>query len=304
MLCFKKTHKTALNRNFNLLLLCGLVLALLDSVAFAEGEIGLGVGLGFFALLLIAAPVIGMPCCYRFDPEGVSAKYIFFSQERYLWENIHSIRVVEAISDSGRSFIFFYDFKIDGYVEGKHRRYMDGRICKTRITKRLIEKYWDGTIEGYWYDEVQAVKKWWNKRTRKGQNQKKQYQIDEIVLMEREARDSVRKWIERFVAEARQYDLEVRTQYLYITEDYEEHRSRPQSPHTYTAVISTCRPNETNEDRMIVFYTDILYVRIGKKSYRGVANLQAEDDLKLSFSEIMTEIKQQGFDTYIKEFNR
>ena len=137
-----------------------------------------------------------------------------------------------------------------------------------------------------------------------GQNQKKQYQIDEIVLMEREARDSVRKWIERFVAEARQYDLEVRTQYLYITEDYEEHRSRPQSPHTYTAVISTCRPNETNEDRMIVFYTDILYVRIGKKSYRGVANLQAEDDLKLSFSEIMTEIKQQGFDTYVKEFNR
>ena len=303
LLCSEKTHKTALNRNFILLLVCGLVLAILDSVAFEEGEIGLGIGIGCLVLLLIAAPVIAMPWGYCFDPEGISAKYIFFSQERYLWENIHSIRVVEAISDGGRSFIFFYDFKIDGYVEGKHRRYMDGRICKTRITKRLIEKYWDGTIEGYWHNEVQAAKRWWNKRTKKCQNQKKQYQIDEIVLMERKARASVRKWIERFVAEARQYDLEVRTQYLYITEDYEEYRSRPQSPHTYTAVISICHPNENNEDRMIIFYTDLLRVRIGKKAYRGVVNLQAEDELKLSFSEIIAEIKQQGFDTYVKELN-
>ena len=303
LLCSEKTHKTALNRNFILLLVCGLVLAILDSVAFAEGEIGLGIGIGCLVLLLIAAPVIGMPWCYRFDPEGVSAKYIFFPQERYLWKNIHLIHVTEAISDGGKSTLFFYDFKIEGNVEGKQRRYMDGRICKTRRTKRLIEKYWDGTIEGYWHDEVQTVKKWWNKRTRKGQNQKKQYQIDEIVLMEREARASVRKWIERFVAEARQYDLEVRTQYLYITEDYEEYRSRPQSPHTYTAVISICHPNETNEVRMIIFYTDLLRVRIGKKAYRGVVNLQAEDELKLSFSEIITEINQQGFDTYVKELN-
>lgn len=283
---------------------CGLILALLGSVAFAESEIGLGVGLLFFALLLIAAPVIGMPWCYRFDPEGVSAKYIFFSQERYLWKNIHSIRVAEAISDDGRSLIFFYDFKIDGYVEGKHRRYMDGRISKTRRTKRLIEKYWDGTIEGYWHDEVQTVKRWWNKRTPKGKNKKQQYRIDEIVFMEREARASVRNWIEPFVAEAKQYDLKVQTQYLYITEDYEEYRSRPQSAHTYTAVIRIGRFNETDEDRMIIFYTDLLRVRIGKKAYRGVKNLLVEDELKISFSEIMTEIKQQGFDAYVKELNR
>lgn len=288
-------HKTALNRNFILFLVCGLFLALLCSSCFADGEVDLGIGLGVFALLLIAAPVIAMPWCYRFDPEGVSAIYICFPPERYLWKNIHMISVADAISDDDHSMLFFYDFKIEGNVEGKQRRYMNSRISKTRKTKHLIERYWDGTIEGYWHDEVQAVKTWWNKRTKKEQNQHKQYQIDEIVLMEREARASVRKWIELFVAEARQYDLEVRTQYLYITEDFEEYRSRPQSPHTYTAVISICRPNETNEDRMIIFYTDILHVRIGKKAYRGVVNLQAEDDLKLVFTEIMTQIKQQGF---------
>lgn len=295
------TRKTARNRNFNLLLICGLLLALLSSLAFAEVDVGLGIGLGIFALFLIAAPVIAMPWCYCFDPEGVSAKYIFFPQERYLWKNIHSIRVTEAISDSGRSFIFFYDFKIDGNVKGKQRRYMDGRICKTRRTKRLIEKYWDGAIEGYWHDEVQAVKGWWHKHTKNGQDRRKQYQTDEILFMERETRASVRKWIEPFVAEAKQYDLKVQTQYLYITEDYEEYHSRPQTPHIYTAVISICRPNETNKDRIIIFYTDLLRVRIGKKAYRGIVNPQAEEDLKHSFTEVMTQIKKQCFDAYLNE---
>ena len=301
ILCSKKTHKTASNRNFNLFLICGIILALLDSVAFTEGEIGLGVGIGCVALFLIGVPAIIMPWCYHFDSDGVSAKYIFFSEERYLWKNIHSIRVAEAISDGGRSVLFFYDFKIDGYVEGKHRRYMDGRISKTRRTKRLIEKYWDGTIEGYWHDEAQEIKKWWSKRTKKIQSRNKQYKTNEIVLMEREARASLRKWMEPFVAEVRQYDLDVHTRYLYITEDYEEYRSRPQSAYIYTAVINISRPNETDEDRIIIFYIDILRVRIGKKSYRGIANLQAESDLKSSFSEIITQIKQQGFDSYLKE---
>ena len=302
MLCSSNTRKIAFNRNLFLFFTGGLILAVLDGLILAGGEIGLGIGLGFFVLLMFAAPVIGMPWCYCFDPEGVSAKYIFFPQERYLWKNIHSIRVAQAISDGGRNLLFFFDFKIEGNVEGKHRRYMDGRISKTRRTKRLIEKYWDGTIEGYWHDEVQAVKRWWHKRVKKEQAQEKQYQINEIVLMERESRASVRSWIEPFIDEARQYDLEVQAKYIYITEDSEECRSRPQSAHTYTAVISICRPKETDENRMIVFHVDILHVRLGKKAYRGIINLQAEDDLKLSFSEILMQVKQQGFDACLNEF--
>lgn len=301
MLGFKKTHKTVLNRNIILFVLAGSFVASISRACFLDKEIETGVGFCFLAVLFIAVPVIVMPWCYRFDPEGVSVKYLFLPQERYLWENIYFISVVDAISDGGRRCLFFYDFKIEGDVEGKKRWYMDGRICKTRRTKRLIENYWDGTIEGYWDDAIQAVKNWWHNRIKKEQGQHKQHQTDEIVMMERESRAAVRKWIEPFVAEARQYDLEVQTQYLYITKDCEESRSRPQSPYTYTAVISICRPNETNEDRIIIFYTDLLHVRIGKKAYRGVANLQGEDDLKLSFTEIMTQIKQQGFDAYIKE---
>lgn len=163
----EKSHKIALNRNFILFIVSGLLLVWLACVSCLNKEIAYGAGFGLFAVLLIAAPTVAMPWCYRFDPEGVSAKYFFFPQERYLWKNIHSIRVVDAISDGGRHLLFFYDYQIEGNVEGKLRRYMDGRISKTRRTKRLIKKYWDGTVEGYWHDEVQAAKKWWNKRIRK-----------------------------------------------------------------------------------------------------------------------------------------
>lgn len=294
----KKTYKIALNRNLILFVMTGLFLAVISYAAFKEKEIGIGVGAGLFAALVIVAPSIGMPWCYCFDPKGVSIKYIFLSEERYLWKNIHSVCVVQAISDGGRQTLFWYDFQIGGNVEGKQRRYMDGRISKTHRTKRLIQRYWDGTIEGYWHDEVQAVKKWWHKNKQK---QRAQYLTDEIVLMEREARASFRTWLEPFAAEAAQYDLEVQTQYLYITKDDEEHRSRPQASHTYTAVTQICRPRETDEERIIVLDTELLHVRLGKKAYRGVVNLQAQEELKDSFSEVMKEIKARGFETYIKE---
>lgn len=150
---------------------------------------------------------------------------------------------------------------------------------------------------------MQAVRQWWHKRTEKAPEQPKHYKTDENVAMERQARASVRQWIELFVAQARQYDLDVRTQYLYITQDYVEHRSRPQESHTYTASVSICPPGETDEDKMIIFYTDMIRVRLGKSAYRGVMNPQAEEDLKLAFTDIMTRIRQKGYASYFREIN-
>lgn len=303
MFSFNKTKKIALNRNIILFILGSLFLALLAYFSFLEGEIGLGIAFAFFALMMLAGPLIGMPVCYIFDPEGVSLKYLFFPRERYLWKNIYFIQVANPISDNGKQAIFLRDYKIEGDVEGKNRRYMHGRICKTWRTKRLISKYWDGTLEGYWHDEVQEVKQWWHKRTKKAPEQPKQYKTDEIVAMERHARACVRQWIELFVTQAKQYDLDVRAQYLYITEDYEEHRSRPQESHIYTASISICPPSETDTDKMIIFYTDMIRVRLGKNAYRGVMNPQAEEDLKLAFTDIMTQIRQKGYASYFQEIN-
>lgn len=297
-----KQCKIALNRHLISFAFFGLICIELSKFSFLEREIGVGVAMAVFAALLLVVPGVFMPWRYCFDPKGVTMKYIFLSEERYLWKNIHSVCVVQAISDSGRTTLFWWDFQVDGNPEGKLRRYMDGRICKNRRTKRLIQRYWDGTIEGYWHDEAQAVKKWWGKRSKNKQKQRLQHLTDEIVIMEREARGSFRTWLEPFAAAAAQYDLEVKTQYLYITEDYEEYRSRPQTAHTYTAVTNICCPGETDEDRIIVLETELLRVRLGKNAYRGVVNLQAEEELKASFSEVMEEIKAKGFEAYIKTY--
>lgn len=298
-MALSRKRKWAWNRNLSLFVFFGLLLTALSYGAFREKEIGIGVGFGIFAALLIVAPVVLMPWCYRFDPEGVSICYLFLSQERYLWKNVRCVCVVQAISDNGRQFLFLRDLQIQGNVEGKSRFYMDGRISKTRRTKRLIEKYWDGTIEGYWHDEVQAVKKWWHKRTNK--KQKQQYLTDEIVLMERQARGSLRLWLEPFAAEAAQSGLEVQTQYLYITKDEEEHRSRPRENHTYTALIRISYPGETNEERIGVLDIELLHVRLGKKAYRGVMNPQAESELESAFGEMLTQVREKGFEDYLQE---
>lgn len=280
-----------------LFIFVGLACISLSRFSFMENEIGGGIIMGFFAALALVAPLVFMPWGYCFDPEGVSIKYIFLKEERYLWKNVHAVSTVQAISDGGRH-LFLYDLQIDGNVEGKKRRYMDGRISKSGRNKRLIQKYWDGTVEGYWHDEVQAVKHW---RSQKKKKPRKIYTTDEIVIMERSARASLRTWLSVPTAEAAQYDLEVRTEYLYITEDDVEHRSRPLTSHTYTAVTYISRPGETEKDRIIVFCTQLLRVRLGKNAYRGVANVRAEEEFHTAWTEMMTQIRKKGFEAYLEE---
>lgn len=294
----RKTHKTTLNRNVILFIFVGLVCISFARFSFMENEIGAGIAMSFFAALALVVPLGFMPWGYCFDPEGVSIKYIFLTEERYLWKNVHAVSTVQAIADGGRHSLFLYDLQIDGNVEGKKRRYMDGRICKSGRNKRLIQKYWDGTVEGYWHDEVQAIKNW---RSKKKKKPHKLYSTDEIVILERSARASVRTWLEFPSAEAAQYDLAVRTEYLYMTEDDVEHRSRPQASHTYTAVTYISRPGETKEDRIVVFSTELIRVRLGKSAYRGVANVDAEKEFQTAWTEMMNQIKEKGFEVYLKE---
>ena len=47
---------------------------------------------------------------------------------------------------------------------------MNGYIRKTFRTKYLLEKYWDGTITGYLFEDV---KNWINKRKKRKKSKKK-----------------------------------------------------------------------------------------------------------------------------------
>lgn len=293
-----KRKQFALNKLFNFCVVWGLFFAWGSIEFFMDNDNAWGLGLGIVALLLIVLPAIFTPYCYAFDSEGVSLCYVFLPVERYLWKNIHAIEVEDtSIGTASKSniFEFFYAcvFSIKGKNVGKSRFYMNGHIRKSFRTKYLLEKYWDGTITGYLFEDA---KKWFNKR-----KSKKQSQITaEIVPMERETRAETREWLKPLIAQAKQYNLDMKANYFYITKDFEELKSRPKEGYTYTLVAEISHFNETDENRIVIVSVDLLYVRLGKTAYRGTKNEHAKEELEFTISDVLNEINKNGIEVYCK----
>lgn len=296
----KRKKQFALNKLFNVFIISGLFLAWVGVEAFKEDGIAWGIFFGILAVLFIGFSVVFQPCCYAFDQEGVSICYIFLPVERYLWENIYAITVIEETSSTrGEILDLFFNtvFSISGTNEGTCRFYMKGHIRKSFRTKHLLEKYWDGTITGYLFEDVQKTI---HKRRAKKQKRSKTYLTDEVVAMEREIRSEAREWLKPLVAKAKQQNLDIRTKYLYITKDFEELNSRPKEGYTYTLVAEISRFDETDENRIVVVSVDLLYVRLGKTAYRGVKNKHIKEELEFTFSDLLNEINKNGIEIYCK----
>lgn len=297
----KNKKQIASNKLFNFCVVLGLLLAWVSYSFFTDGEVAWGIGNGIAALLLIVLSAIFTPCCYIFDNEGISLCYLFLPVERYLWKDIYAIEVEDKWARSGgtRSLLMFFlyasVFSIYGENVGKCRFYMNGHIRKSFRTKYLLNKYWDGTITGYLLEDI---KKWFNRRRTK--KQIKAHLTDEIVPMEREARVEAREWLKSFVAQAKRCDLDIKTKYRYITPDFEELNVRPQQEYTYTLLAEIAHFGETNKDRIAVVSVDLLYVRLGKTSYRGVKNKNAKEKLEFTISDTLNEINKNGIESYCK----
>lgn len=294
----KKRKQIALNKLFNFCIVVGLFLGWMAIIFSQDPEIPLGwsLGLGIAALLLILLPMFFTPCCYIFDSEGVSFYYVIFPVERYLWENVRAIAVDDAVlSTSGQQDFFdlFFGrvFHIEATNEGPCRFYMTGNIRKTLRTKHLLEKYWDGTITGYLFEGLQE-------RRRKKQADIKSHLTDEVVPMEQEVRTKTREWLEPFIAQARLYNLTIKAKYLFITKDFEEYKTRPKEGYTYTLVIEIARPGEKDENRILEVSMDLVYVRLGRKAYRGVINPHLQEDFKLTIPDTLNDIYKNGIESY------
>ena len=238
-----------------------------------------------------------LPCCYLFDSKGVTIVYLFLPNERYLWSDVHRISI-DYGGDTHDIPFFTTVFEIDGRTEGKKRPYMEGHICKSMRTKRLIEKYWDGEVEGYFFE---GARKWWNRRAEKKMRTVKQHFSEEIVPMEREARAVVREVLAPIVEQAACHGFALRVKYIYMTSGGEEHTSRPKAGYSYTAVIEIAHEGETDPERIVQDSITLLRVRLGKNAYRGVKNESAKTELKESVSSLLQDILQNGIDIYCKK---
>lgn len=295
-----KRKQFALNKLFNFCVILGLFFAWGSIEFFLDNDNAWGWGFGIVGLLLIVLPAIFTPYCYAFDSEGVSLCYVFLPAERYLWKDIHAIEVEDiklGTASQVSIFDFFYAivFSIKGTNVGESKFYMNGHIRKSFRTKHLLEKYWDGTITGYLFEDA---KKRINKHKAKKQSQIKAHLADEVVPMEREARAETRERLKPFIAQAKQYNLDIKAKYFYITKDFEELISRPKVGYTYTLVAEISHVNETDENRIVVASVDLLYVRLGKTAYRGVKNKHIKEELEFTFSDVLNEINKNGIEVY------
>ncbi len=282
--------KIALNKFFNFGVVMLVFSVFFAFILFQDKEKMLG---AFF--LLTAFGSLGIlvfsPYCYKFDIEGISLCYLFLPVERYLWNNISDIEVDWKQVGRPAFFDVLYAsvFRISGVNEGKHRFYMEGTVRKSFRTKYLFEKYWDGTITGYLLEDA---KKWMDKKRKKKQVQIAAHLTDEVVAMEREVRATARELINPFVDEAKLYGFKVRTQYIYITDDFEELKSRPKEKYTYIALMEIARPDETDKDKIYEISAELMYGRLGKNSYRGVKNKYLLEELKEEIDLTLKEIRE------------
>ncbi len=261
-----KKREFAFNKLFNLFAGCGFGLAYVSVASFKVGEAGTGAFFGLFALWCIGLCFLFLPCCYLFDKDGVSICYIFLPNERYLWENVYDVTVEYEMGN--RSLYLYTYFEILGDVEGEERFYMKGQISKGLRTKRLIKKYWDGEITGYWPERVKTLfaehRDWFKERHAKKQAKLAEklaaHLTDEIVPLEREVRREAREWMSEILTEVGKRGADIKLKYYYVTPSGEKLNSRPSGDYTYTVCA---------ESGAVKRESALLRVKLAKTGYRG-----------------------------------
>lgn len=284
-------RRIAINRYIPYALILGIFFSWMGIEMLADGETAAGIVSLIIALICIVGAPILLPIYYSFDPKGVTFCYLFLPKERYLWSKIQSITVsCERRSPNA--------FELEGKSEGKKHFYMDGKIPRNRRTKKLLEAYWDGTITGYPFEDL---RNWWNGHKEEQGRRIQQYITDEVVPMERDARAQARTTLELYEARAAQLGLKLRIKFCYTTEDLDEQNTRPEGNYTYTVLTELYRPDQTDENKIIIAGADLLHVRLGKNAYRGVPDEDALTELRQELDEILQEVQKHGLDAYCQE---
>ena len=145
-----KKKQFATDRKFSLFIIMGILFIFGGIACFGDGEVGLGIGILVFGAAFILIPSFLVPCLYIFDRDGITICYVLVPNERYLWKNVRCVTMGDDSTPSSNpllDFLFDSVFKINGKTEGKKSFYMEGNVRRTRRTKKLFQKYYNGKMK-------------------------------------------------------------------------------------------------------------------------------------------------------------
>jgi hypothetical protein len=241
-----------------------------------------------------------IPCGYSFDKESVNVYYVFCKTERALWKSVYQIEIDYTVGSHGRygRKLFTTEYIISFFDES-HNGKVALNVRRSRRTRKMIEKYWDGKVEGYFSD---SVKKWFEKRSKKKAKAAKKYLTDEIMPLEREVRAELREALKQLQHLAEQDGFVLDAEFIYITSDGSEFSKRPDENYTYTADVRLYLKEESSDPRAEHIEAELLYVRAGRSKWRGVKNGEAASELRQTINEILSEIRTVGFDKYCEDY--
>lgn len=254
-----------------LAVLCTFAFGVLTAVGIKEGDklgdVLSAVTIGGILTLFFAVGIVITPKLYVADQEGMSIYYLPFIKDYYKWEDIKRINVMY------RRRLRTYNFERKKHAESdaKIRFFKNSEFPKTFMLKKLINKYWQGEVEGDdWENFKKKLRSWKSKH-------KVVLDVSEAEKAEREARGKIREIIKANKPLAEASGKFVKAVYTYESE-YKTLTSRPKGSYSYNVEIEISEIGSSEDERLYVM-TEVLFVRYGKKDIKVITDEAVYDKI-------------------------
>lgn len=233
-----------------------------------------GILLGGTFLCAAVFAFICFPYTYVFDHIGVKIYYIG-CYEYAKWDDIKRIYTSPW---TYRSILMVYN--ISPMTSGKrHRFYMKSEINKNLLTRKYINLYWDGFIDG--------------KPTKK-----KGFvppNSDRITAMERDMKGKVREIRDRFKPAFKEYEVFLKADF------YPEVADRPLEDYVFECEIEI--GDMRDEERRCYLSAPLIDVRCRKKGYEGSIVDGGTEKLENKLNEALSSLKSCGKRVFFEEMD-
>lgn len=241
-----------------------------------DGPKGVTVGLLIVSVFIFTGFFVFFPHFFVFDKKGVRIYYVLGFREEAEWDDVRQIeKVTEHHSRMWESF-----FEISP-MKGGRAFFMESRVNKTWYIRRIIEHYWDGTI-----DDDGFLARWRRRRA----EPKNTFRAD---AEERKVKSAVHEVIKRYRGGFEASGVKLSVKFTYDGEE-----KRPESNYEYRANLIF---RGHGDDETAEIETPLLRVVRGKKEFRPMAIRDAFDELEEILKEESVSLEKLGREEYFME---
>ena len=242
----------------------------------SEGPKGASVGLLIVAVFIAIGYFVFFPHFFVFDKKGVRIYYILGFREEAKWDDVRQIEKVTHFGVRTWHTVF-----VISPMESRNLFFMESEVNKTWYIRRIIEHYWDGTI-----DDDGLLARWRRRRA----EPKNTFRADGE---ERKVKSEAHEVLKRYRGEFEALGVKLSVKFTYDGEE-----KRPESNYEYRVNLIFIGHGEDEKSEI---ETPLLRVIRGKKEFRPMAVRGAFDELEEILREELVSLEKLGREEYFAE---